>query len=110
MARKDAYTGVTMSCVVCAKPIPPERKWDAVTCSKECTKVRKDFGRSHQDHVECRYCQRPSTPEERARYHAWRRWEKLGMSEETSSARLLREVERLKQRLNEERFMPDADS
>jgi hypothetical protein len=51
--------------------------------------------------MECRYCYRPSTPEERARYHAWRRWEKAGQSEEQSAAALLRQVERLKKKLGE---------
>ena len=99
MARKDDYRGVRMHCVVCQKPIPQERKWDAITCSPQCTKSRKDFGRSRKDQTECRYCQRPSSPEERARFMAWRKWERQGMSEEQSSAQLLREVERLKRKL-----------
>jgi len=73
MARKDDYRNTQMKCVVCTKPIPSTRKWDAVTCSPECTKARKDYGRSRKDQLECRYCQRPSTPEERALYMAWRR-------------------------------------
>jgi hypothetical protein len=35
MARKDDFRGNTMRCVVCTNPIPPERKWDSITCSKE---------------------------------------------------------------------------
>jgi hypothetical protein len=90
-----------MRCVVCTTPIPADRKADAITCSKECTKARSDFRRSLQDQVECRYCQRPSSPEERTRYMAWRRWEKQGLTEEQSTAKLLRDVERLKRQLAE---------
>jgi predicted nucleic acid-binding Zn ribbon protein len=79
--RKDDYIGKKMHCVVCQNPIPPERKWDAITCSKLCTKARKDYGRSRKDQVQCRYCLRPSTPEERTRYLAWRRAEKKAAKE-----------------------------
>jgi hypothetical protein len=99
--RKDSFTGVQMRCVVCTNPIPADRKKDAVTCGKICTKARKDFFRSRIDATSCRYCQRPATPEERARFQAWRRWEKQGVSEEQSSAKLLREVEHLKKKLAE---------
>jgi len=85
MARKDSFTGIRMKCVVCTNPIPPERKWDSVTCSKECTKIRKDFGRSRKDQVQCRYCLRPSTPEERAQFQAWRRAQKK-LAKETGDA------------------------
>jgi len=73
MARKDTFRETQMKCVVCTTPIPETRKWDAITCSKECTKIRKDYGRSRVDEKQCRYCQRPSTPEERDNYMAWRR-------------------------------------
>jgi hypothetical protein len=99
MARTDKFTGTTMFCVVCQKPVPETRQWSAITCSKECSRARKDFARSHQDQTECRYCRRPATPEERARYQAWRRWEKAGIGEEQSSAKLLRENQRLAEKL-----------
>lgn len=83
MARKDSYRGIQMHCVVCMNLIPSDRKWDSVTCSTACTKARKDFGRSRKDQMECRYCLRPSTPEERARYLAWRRAEKKAEKEAT---------------------------
>lgn len=101
MARRDDYSGVMMHCIVCTNPIPAGRKKDAVTCSPECTKARKDWGRSRQDQEFCRYCQRPSSPEERHRYLAWRRWEKKGLTEEQSAAALLKENERLKRKLAE---------
>lgn len=99
--RKDDFRNRQRFCVMCKKAIPEDRKWDSVTCSTECSKDRKDYGRSRKDQVECRYCLRPSTPEERARYHAWRRWEKAGQDDEKSAAALLREVERLKRKLAE---------
>ena len=71
--RQDDYSGTQMHCVVCRKNIPSDRKWDAVTCSKECTLERKKYGRSRRDHVVCRYCYKPSTPEQRASYQQWRR-------------------------------------
>ena len=99
MARTDAYRGMVMHCVVCQEPIPSERKWDAVTCSPECSKTRKDYGRSRKDQAQCRYCLHPSTPEERQRYMTWRKWEKAGMSEAESAAALLRSIEVLKRKL-----------
>ena len=101
MARKDDYRGVERFCVMCKNVIPPDRKWDAVTCGPACTKTRKDFGRSRKDQLECRYCLRPSTPEERARYQAWRRWERAGQGDEKSAASLLRQVQKLTRRLAE---------
>ena len=83
MARKDDFTGTQMHCIVCTNPIPPTRRKDAVTCSTECSKARKNFWRSQQDMVECRYCFRPSTPEERARYIKWRWAEKKAEKEAT---------------------------
>lgn len=65
-----------MFCVVCQQPIPPERKWDSITCSPACSKTRKDYGRVRAAEVACKYCHRPATLEERARYKRWRAWEK----------------------------------
>jgi tRNA(Ile)-lysidine synthase TilS/MesJ len=76
MSRKDDFRNVPRFCVMCQTPIPPERKADSVTCSKDCSVKRKNYFRSRIDQKECRYCQRPSTPEERARYLRWRRAEK----------------------------------
>lgn len=101
MARRDDFRGVKRFCVMCRREIPADRKWDAVTCSPECTKDRKNYGRSRKDQVECRYCFRPSTPEDRARYQAWRRWEKAGQSDEKSAAALLRQVQRLERKIVE---------
>jgi predicted nucleic acid-binding Zn ribbon protein len=105
--RKDNYRGVTMHCVVCTNPIPVGRKWDSATCSKQCSKKRKDFGRSRRDQLECRYCLKPSTPEDRALYSAWKKAMKKGLNDEQFVAniaeitRIAQENERLKRRLAE---------
>jgi hypothetical protein len=85
MSRRDDFRNVERYCIVCRSPIPQERKSDAITCSKECTKKRKDFSRSKLDAKACRYCLRPSTPEERTRYLAWRRAEKKAAKEQEAS-------------------------
>jgi hypothetical protein len=105
--RTDHYRGTKRFCVMCKSEIPPERKWDAITCGPECTKMRKQYGRSRRDQHQCRYCLHPSTPEDRVRFNMWRKWEKKGMAEEQFAAqvlevnRLVRENERLKRRLAE---------
>lgn len=62
-----------MHCIVCRNEIPHDRPKMAVTCSKECTKARKDYWRSKQDAKHCRYCMKPSTPEQRLAFQQWRR-------------------------------------
>ena len=107
MARTDAFRGVERFCVICRNPIPPERKSDAITCSKECTKKRKDYIRSKQDQEECRYCHKPSTPENRVLFSVWKKAMKRSMGDESFAlqvqdiTRLARENDRLKHRLAE---------
>ena len=107
MARTDAFRDVERFCVMCKKPIPIERKWDAVTCSKECSKLRKDYGRSRRDQEFCRYCNKPSTPEQRVLFSAHAKAMRKGMTDEQFAAqvlevtRLVHENERLKRRLAE---------
>lgn len=62
-------------CVVCTQPIPKTRKKDAVTCSPECSLERAKMLRMKKDAHHCPACKRPSTPEERAKFAAWRRWQ-----------------------------------
>jgi predicted nucleic acid-binding Zn ribbon protein len=62
-----------MHCIVCQNPIPHDRPKLAVTCSKECTVIRKNFWRSRQDARTCRYCLKPSTPEQRLAFQRWKR-------------------------------------
>lgn len=107
MARTDNFRGVTRYCIMDAKPIPADRKADAITCSPECTKARKNFLRSKIDAKECRYCHKPSTPEDRVLFGMWRKAHKKGMADDQFSAqvlsvtRLVREGERLRRRLAE---------
>jgi hypothetical protein len=92
---------------MCSKEIPAERKWDAVTCSPDCTKARKNYGRSRKDQAECRYCNKPSTPEDRALYGMWKKAHLKGMADEQFTAqvlettRLVRENGRLKKKIAE---------
>lgn len=92
---------------MCANPIPHERKADAITCSPECTKQRKQYIRCKKDQQECRYCYKPSTPEDRVLFVMWRKWQNKGLADEQFAAqvlattRLVRENERLKRQLAE---------
>jgi hypothetical protein len=107
VARTDAYRNVDRFCLMCKKVIPADRKSDAITCSTECTKRRADFLRSKIDQKECRYCNKPSTPEDRVFFSQWKKAMRKGMADEDFNAqviettRLVREVERLKRRLAE---------
>jgi hypothetical protein len=64
-------------CVQDGQPIPIERlKLGAVTCSKACEKARGRQRMLLMEQKECKYCRRPSTPEERESFKAWRAWVK----------------------------------
>lgn len=116
MARTDHYRGVKRYCVMCQEEIPHDRKWDAVTCSPQCTLARKQYGRSRKDQSACRYCLKPSTPEDRERFKAWSKWEKEHAGDEEASTNLqivnlARENRSLKRRLAElEAPEPKADT
>lgn len=73
--RTDHYSDYIPHCVSCGKEIPADRPRQAITCSDECRDTRKNYRRSRQDARECRYCRRPSTPQERLRYSRWRKFE-----------------------------------
>jgi hypothetical protein len=61
-------------CVICKKQIDDERVIrKSVTCSDEHAKELKNRRRRVRDLTRCRNCNRPSTPEERKSYSAWRR-------------------------------------
>jgi len=56
--------------------VPEDRvKKGAVTCTPEHAKLRENALRAKRDATECRYCRRPSTPEERAAYSRFRKLE-----------------------------------
>jgi hypothetical protein len=80
------HSTVETHCVMCTNIIGPDRPHKSVTCSKACAIERKKYLRSHADLVSCRYCQRPSTPEERLSYQRWRRWEKKNTVETALAA------------------------
>jgi hypothetical protein len=73
---KGTY-GIGGFCVVDGKPIPQDRlSRGSVTCSKECYDIRRHAQRAQQDEKECRYCRKPSTPEDRDTYARFRRLER----------------------------------
>lgn len=76
MARKDDFTKVKRFCVMCQREIPHERRRDAVTCGKECQRGRMNYIRSRHDQEFCRYCSKPSTPEQRQSYMLWKKMDK----------------------------------
>ena len=63
-------------CVVCTNEIPEDRvRKQSVTCKKECSDARRRAQRTLQDDRECRYCRRPSSPEEREAFNRFRKLE-----------------------------------
>jgi hypothetical protein len=60
-------------CVVDSQPVPHDRvKRGSVTCSPQCAKKRRKQQMQLMEQTECKYCRRPATPKERARYKRWR--------------------------------------
>lgn len=75
MARQT-FDKIESFCVVDKNPIPVDRlKRRAVTCSKTCSKIRTAQLMAVMEQMECKYCRRPSTPEERQAYKRFRRLE-----------------------------------
>jgi len=61
-------------CVICGEAIAPSRVTrKAVTCSDQHARDLKNARRKLRDLTRCRLCNRPSTPEERAQFTAWRK-------------------------------------
>lgn len=100
-SKKYDFADTPMRCTVCTGPIPTDKRFDAVTCSEECGKKRTQMLRDRKTQKECPMCCRASTPEERERYRRWRQWEKRGTTDESSNVHLLREVQKLKQTIND---------
>jgi hypothetical protein len=76
MARKT-YDDVKTLCIVCGDEVPKERIMrGGITCSKEHAKLRRAQLQAITDKKECRYCRRPSTPEEREAYKLFRTLER----------------------------------
>lgn len=78
MAKVDvirARDEVAVYCAVCGGVVPPERvAQGAITCSKEHGAKRANFLRARKEARECKYCHKPSTPEDR---EAFLRFKKL---------------------------------
>ena len=76
MARKT-YDDVKTLCIICGTDVPKDRLMrGAITCSKEHAKLRRGQLQAITDKKECRYCRRPSTPEEREAYRRFRTLER----------------------------------
>ena len=76
MARKT-FDDVKTHCVICTNEVPKERLIrGAITCTKEHAKLRRAQLFAMMDKKECRYCRRPSTPEEREAYKRFRTLER----------------------------------
>ena len=75
MSRVDHFSTITPHCCICGQIVPSDRPKQAITCSKECSDLRKNWRRSRQDARECRYCRRPASLAERSRYQRWRKFE-----------------------------------
>jgi hypothetical protein len=61
-------------CIIDKKEIPEERAAKkSNTCSKECKTILEKIRRARTDARRCRHCAKPSTPEERKAFHAWRK-------------------------------------
>lgn len=75
MAR-NMYEDVAVHCIVCGTIVPEVRlAQGAITCTKEHGTVRANMLRARKDARECRYCRKPSTPEERAAFQRFRKFE-----------------------------------
>ncbi len=76
MARKT-YDDIKTLCIICGQQIPKDRLMrGAITCSQEHAKLRRAQLQAIVDKKECRYCRRPSTPEEREAYKRFRTLER----------------------------------
>ena len=65
---------LTFHCVMCGDAISPDRVTrKAVTCSEAHARDLKNARRILRDMTRCRLCNRPSTPEERKEFTAWRK-------------------------------------
>lgn len=64
-----------LSCAVCRGPLPAKRAYARTryTCSPECRNALRAFQKLVVDAKYCHVCMRPSTPEERDEFKAFRR-------------------------------------
>jgi hypothetical protein len=71
------YDELPLYCLMCTALVPDERRrFKAITCSEACATLRKNMIRSRADKGACRYCRKPSTPEQRAAFLRFSKLEK----------------------------------
>jgi hypothetical protein len=70
----DAYAVEKFFCTICGAAIDLDRvKRKATTCSDEHRNILNNARRRLRDSGRCHGCNRPSTPEERESWNAWRK-------------------------------------
>lgn len=75
MANEDLF-GLEPHCTICTGIIPKERmKFRAVTCSDKCKTLWARLKRKKVDDRECLFCHKPSTPNARRAFAAFRIWQ-----------------------------------
>jgi predicted nucleic acid-binding Zn ribbon protein len=90
--RTEPFADPKFFCVVCRNEIPADRVLlKAVTCSKDCAREHKNMKRRLRDTERCRFCNRPSTPAERAQFVQWRKEKR---TQETAARREKKKLEK----------------
>lgn len=71
---EQTFAEVKNFCVVCGEEIIDKRRLakGAVTCTREHSKLRKKQQQALMEQKECKYCRRPSTPEQRTAFKRFR--------------------------------------
>lgn len=90
-------------CVICRRRIPRKRqRRRAITCTAEHQKFLTRLRKIERDHRQCSVCGRPSTPEEKALFRAFRTAQVQGQRKRKSKAKkgILDSAEAI-QKLNE---------
>lgn len=63
-------------CMNCGEPLPEDRIAQSTTCQESCAIARKKMLLARRDAKQCRYCQKPSTLEQRAAFMRFRKLER----------------------------------
>lgn len=75
MASEDLF-GIEAHCTICTSIIPKDRqKFRAVTCSDKCKTLWARLKRKKVEDRECLFCHKPSTPNARRAFAAFRVWQ-----------------------------------
>jgi hypothetical protein len=74
-------------CVICTRRIPRKRqRRRAVTCKTFHQKLLTRMRKAERDHRQCSHCGRPSTPDERVQFRAFRTSQVQGRPKRNSKA------------------------